>query len=252
MDIVDLMKTFSSSRRMEVLESLLRGETRDEIKERVPTSTFAFTLDYLKKEGFAEVVAGEVVVTDRGRAYLLIFDQFRKSVSTLETLYATFFDHMIYFPDEFLPRLYEIADSEIVASEPSNVLKPHRVFFENISKSREIMGVAPLLFPDYPEFFSALTSQIDRISLVVTREIYDIVSGYPAIRNESVEIHVIDENPKIAFTVTDCFLSIGFFYRSGNYDFTRDLVSTSPEAICFGRDLFDYYVNKARKMEKPA
>lgn len=155
MDIADLMKTFSSSRRMEVLESLLKGETRDEIKERVPTSTFAFTIDYLKKEGLADVVAGDVVVTDRGRAYLLIFDQFRKSILTLETLYATFIDHTIYFPDEFLPRLYEIADSEIVMSEPSNVLKPHRVFFENISRSREIMGVAPLLFPDYPEFFSA-------------------------------------------------------------------------------------------------
>lgn len=249
MDIADLLKTFASGRRMEVLEALLRGETRDDIKARVPASTFAFTIDYLKKEGFAEVTDGDVAVTERGRAYLLIFDQFRKSVTTLDKLYTTFSDHTITFPDEFLTRLYELADSSFVTSEPSNVLKPHRIFFEHLSRSRDIAGVSPILFPDYPEFFGALAANVDTISLVVTPEIYDIISDYPETALDSVELFVIEENPKIAFTVTERFLSIGFFYRSGNYDFTRDLISTSPEAITFGRELVEYYRKKARKME---
>jgi predicted transcriptional regulator len=58
---------------------------------------------------------------------------------------------------------------------------------------------------------------------------------------------VVDELPQIAITVTDQFLSIGFFYKSGNYDFTRDLISTSPAALKFGKDLVEYYRMRSRR-----
>jgi predicted transcriptional regulator len=247
MDISDLMKTFASGRRMEVLEALLRGETKDEIKGRVPASTFAFTIDYLKKVGFAEGTNSEVVLTERGHAYLVIFNQFRNSIATLENLYQYFPDHKIYFPDEFFVRLYEIRESRLVTSEPSDVLKPHRVFFENLRNSREIFGVSPLMFPDYANIFSVLAGNQLRISLVVTEEIFRIISEYPIAQYENIEIFVLEEIPQIAITVTDQFLSIGFFYKSGNYDFTRDLVSMSPAALKFGRDLVEYYRNTSRR-----
>ena len=65
---------------------------------------------------------------------------------------------------------------------------------------------------------------------------------------DNVNLYVTDQKPKIAITVTDAFLSIGFFYRSGSYDFTRDLICTSPEALKFGMDLVDHYRKTARKM----
>jgi predicted transcriptional regulator len=247
MDISDLMKTFASGRRMEVLDALLRGETKDEIKGRVPPSTFAFTIDYLKKIGFAEGTNSEVVLTERGHAYLVIFNQFKNSINTLENLYAYFPDHAIYFPDEFFIRLYEIRDSQLITSEPSDVLKPHRVFFDNLRNSREISGVSPLMFPDYANMFSVLAENQLNISLVVTDEIFTIISKYPLDQYENIAIYVVDELPQIAITVTDQFLSIGFFYKSGNYDFTRDLISTSPAALKFGKDLVEYYRMRSRR-----
>jgi predicted transcriptional regulator len=248
MKISDFMKIFASERRMEVLDALLMGKKKDEIKECVPTSTFAFTIDYLKKVGFAQGADGEVSLTDRGHAYLIIFEKFKEGIHTLQRIYDFFPDHNIFFPDEFLIRLDELNDFEPVASEPSDVLKPHRVFAELLKNSNDIRGVSPLMFPDYPILFKAMAENMQSISLVVTREVYEIISEYPIDEFKNIDIHIIEETPQIAVTVTDTFLSIGFFYKSGSYDFTRDMVCKSPQALQFGRDLVEYHRRKSLKI----
>lgn len=248
MKITDFMKVFSSARRMEVLDALYQGQSREEIRDRVPGSTYAFTIDTLKKAGMIRESDGEIVLTDKGRAYLLIFEHAKESIATYTRVSERFNDHIIDFPEDFFPRLYEIDAFEVITSEPSDVLKPHRIFSEYIRNSSEIYGVSPLLFPDYPQLFGGILEHIDRLSLVVTDEILGIISEYPLDQYENIEIYIINTPPKIAITVTDTFLSIGFFYRSGNYDFTRDLVSIAPSALRFGRDLVDYYKSQSRRI----
>jgi predicted transcriptional regulator len=163
-------------------------------------------------------------------------------------LYEAFPDHTITFPDEFALRLCEIRDARLIASEPSDILKPHRVFTDYLKNTKEIYGVSPILFPDYPEFFLALAESVETISLVVTQEVFDIVSTYPIGDHDNIKLYLAPQAPRIAATVTDTFLSIGFFYKSGGYDFTRDLIATSPEAIIFGKDLIRYYRAKSRRI----
>jgi len=248
MKITDFMKIFSSERRIEVLDALLKQEPKDEIKKHIPPSTYAFTVNYLKKVGFVREVDNEVSLTERGHANLIVFERFKESIETLQMLYEAFPDHVITFPDEFALRLWEIRDAGVVASEPSDILKPHRVFTDHLKNTREIYGVSPLLFPDYPEVFKGLAGSLNTISLVVTQEVLDIISAYPLGDYSNLEIYLAPEAPRIAATVTDTFLSIGFFYRSGSYDFTRDLIATSPEAIKFGRDLISYYRTRSRRI----
>lgn len=248
MKITDFMKIFSSERRIEVLDALLQQETKDEIKKHIPPSTYAFTVNNLKKVGFVRETDGEVSLTDSGHANLIIFKQFKESVKTLQMLYEAFPDHVIAFPDEFALRLCEIHDAGVITSEPSDILKPHRVFTDYLKNTREIYGVSPILFPDYPEFFKSLAESVDTISLVVTQEVFDIISAYPLGNYGNLEIYLAPEIPRIAATVTDTFLSIGFFYKSGSYDFTRDLIATSPGAIKFGRDLIHHYRTESRRI----
>ncbi|MDV2482320.1 DUF1724 domain-containing protein [Methanoculleus sp. Wushi-C6] len=248
MKITDFMKVFSSERRIEVLDALLRQESKDEIKRHIPSSTYAFTVNSLKKVGFVREADGEVLLTDRGHAYLIIFERFKESIDTLRMLYEAFPDHTITLPDEFALRLCEISDARLVASEPSDILKPHRVFIDHLKGTREIYGVSPILFPDYPEFFLTLAESVETISLVVTQEVFDIVSAYPLRNYGNIEMYLAPETPGIAATVTDTFLSIGFFYKSGSYDFTRDLIATSPEAIKFGKDLIRHYRAQSRRI----
>jgi predicted transcriptional regulator len=248
MKITDFMKIFSSERRIEVLDALLRQESKDEIKEHIPSSTYAFTVNHLKKVGFVREADGEVSLTDRGHANLVVFKRFKESIETLRMLYEVFPDHLIVFPDEFALRLCEIRDAGVIASEPSDILKPHRVFTDYLKNSREIYGVSPILFPDYTESFKTLAETVETISLVVTQEVFDIVSTYPLGNYDNIEIYLTPESPGIAATVTDTFLSIGFFYKSGSYDFTRDLIATSPEAIKFGKDLIRHYRMQSRRI----
>ncbi|WP_292409649.1 MULTISPECIES: helix-turn-helix transcriptional regulator [unclassified Methanoculleus] len=248
MKITDFMKIFSSERRIEVLDALLQQETKDTIKQHIPSSTYAFTVNYLKKAGFVREVDGEVSLTDRGHASLIIFQRFKESIETLRMLYEAFPDHVIAFPDEFALRLCEIRDAQVITSEPFDILKPHRVFTDYLKNTREIYGVSPLLFPDYPEFFKGLAESGDPISLVVTQEVYDLISAYPLENYGNLEVYLTLETPRIAATVTDTFLSIGFFYKSGSYDFTRDLIATSPEAINFGMDLIRHYRTRSRRI----
>lgn len=248
MDITDFMRVFSSGRQIEVLDALLRQEPKTDLKRRMPPSTYAFTVNSLKKAGFVREADGEVSLTDRGRAHIIIFEQFKESIDTLRMLYEAFPDHTIAIPDEFALRLCEIRDARLIASEPSDILKPHRVFTDYLKNTKEIYGVSPILFPDYPAFFKGLAESADAISLVVTKEVFDIISTYPVGDYSNLEIYLAPEAPGIAATVTDTFLSIGFFYKSGGYDFTRDLIATSPEALKFGKDLIRHYRAKSRKI----
>ena len=82
MKITDFMRIFSSERRIEVLDALMRQETKDEIKKHIPSSTYAFTVNYLKKVGFVREADGEVSLTDRGYANLVVFERFKESINT--------------------------------------------------------------------------------------------------------------------------------------------------------------------------
>jgi predicted transcriptional regulator len=248
MKIIEFMKIFSSERRIEVLDALLRQESKDKIKQHIPSSTYAFTVNSLKKVGFVKETDGEVSLTDRGHAYLVIFGQFKESINTLRQLYEVFPDHAIVFPDEFFLRLCEIGGFQVITSEPSDILKPHRVFADFLRGTKEIYGVSPLLFPDYPEYFKSLAENVEKISLVVTKDVFDIIAAYPLGDYDNIEIYLVPETPSVAAAVTDTFLSIGFFYKSGSYDFTRDLIATSPSAIQFGKDLMMHYRAKSRRI----
>ncbi|MGC9435633.1 MAG: helix-turn-helix transcriptional regulator [Methanomicrobiales archaeon] len=242
------MKIFSTGRRMEVLDALRAGEGKETIKKRLPASSFAFSVDFLRKVEFVEEIEGDLRLTDKGRAYLVAFSQFRDGIGTIRTLFDAFPDHVIHFPDQFYGRLSEIGSATVITSEPSNVLKPHRVYFDHLSRSRDINGVSPILFPDYPDTFRGLAETAETISLVVTDEIWDVIREYPIHEYDNIAVYLLDEPPRLAVTATDTFLSIGFFYRSGSYDFTRDLVATDTLALRFGCDLVSYYRRKARRI----
>jgi len=71
--------------------------------------------------GFVREVDGEVSLTDRGHANLVVSERFKESINALHMLYEAFPDHAIVFPDEFALRLCDIGDAQVIASEPSDI-----------------------------------------------------------------------------------------------------------------------------------
>lgn len=62
-------------------------------------------------------------------------------------------------------------------------------------------------------------------------------------------IFLAEDDVKVAFTVTDTFLSLGLFKPDGIYDTTLDLINTEERAIRWGIELFEYYQGGAKKYE---
>jgi predicted transcriptional regulator len=58
--------------------------------------------------------------------------------------------------------------------------------------------------------------------------------------NRDLELRVRD-SLKIALTVTERFLSLGLFAVDGTYDYSADLMSSHPQALEWGKRLFEYY-----------
>jgi predicted transcriptional regulator len=247
-NVYDLMRIFYNERVIKVLESILSKEEYWTVKSSYPKSTFYNIIRVLRKVEFIKEDVDSYHITTAGLVYLKVFKMFSECVETISKILRHFPDHKVVFPDEFLLRLHEIKDFEVVTSSRLDILKPIKTYVEYIKESKEIYGVSPILFSDYSEIFKDLLGK-NTVALVLTEDVAEQIVDKTLERYKpKLEIYVIDFNPYIAFTVTDRFLSIGFFYESGNYDFTRELISTSPSALKFGKDLFEYYRAKAKRI----
>ena len=159
-------------------------------------------------------------------------------------------------PEELLMRLGDLRNAELHKTTPEYLRLPHERYMELIRTSRWIKGVSPILFTDYSEEFLQLSlgGEVD-IEIITTKTVYDKlieVSPPDAVsrvkRLPNVRLYVMDENPKVAFTVTDNFLSLGLFLPNGTYDMMSDLISTSEAAKKWGVALFEYYKTKAKRV----
>jgi predicted transcriptional regulator len=55
----------------------------------------------------------------------------------------------------------------------------------------------------------------------------------------------IENQPSLAFTVTDYFMELGFFRHDGTYDWSNELLSYSEDSLNWARQLFQHYVEQA-------
>ena len=158
-------------------------------------------------------------------------------------------------PEELLLRIGDLKDSELHTTTPEYLRLPHDVYMELIKTSKWIKGVSPILFADYPEEFLGLVFGEVDIEIITTRAVYEkLIELSPREAVErvrempNVRLYVLDENPKVAFTVTNNFLSLGLFLPDGTYDMMSDLISRSPRAKKWGIDLFEHYRRKAERV----
>ena len=152
-------------------------------------------------------------------------------------------------PEELLYRIGELKDSHLLKIDPLSL--PHKYFTELLARSTCIKGVSPIFFEDYPHVFAQLIEKGTSVELILTESVFKKVVetvGEDVIKKvKNLKIYLIDEL-KIAFTVTDTFLSLGLFTLDGRYDVTMDLVSEDKKAMKWGLDLFEYFRKKSRRV----
>ena len=89
------------------------------------------------------------------------------------------------------------------------------------------------------------------VQFIVTPGVLDAILGMAdrkelenAVKNK-LKLFKIESQANVAVTVTDYFLLLGLFKPDGQFDWSKGLLSYSPNALAWGQELFAYYVEKA-------
>jgi len=158
-------------------------------------------------------------------------------------------------PEFLMEEIGVFFDSEMIQSTPVDIYKTHNNFKYLLKESNEILGVSPISHPDYIDLFQDLLKMNVKIYLVLTDDIIkktvntaDFRTLTSSITNRNLEIRRFPGDLKVAFTVADNFVSLGFFSDDGTYDQSRDLISKKTEAIDWTKRLFDYYYQRSEKV----
>ncbi|MEA2054607.1 MAG: winged helix-turn-helix domain-containing protein [Candidatus Thermoplasmatota archaeon] len=159
-------------------------------------------------------------------------------------------------PKEFLDRIDELGEAEIIKSTPTNVIKGFTYYFQLVRNAKKVMGVSPILHPRFPPIIEKIVTRGVDVKLILTEEIFEIGKKkyhrlfQELINKENFQVWISEDPIKVAFTVTDSLLSFALFNLDGTFDSSNDLVSKNKGAINWGRELFEHYRKRAHKIRE--
>lgn len=235
------------------------GDLRDELK--ISSTTAIHALRELEKVSLAFQDADrKYALTNIGRITTLKLLDFSDAAEVLKKHERFWLEHDLSgIPEHMMERIGWLKNSDVVLINSLDIIKTHTVFVQFVKPAKWIKGVSPIFSADYPVVFKEAIEKNVSIQAILTDAV--LKKTIDALGKENFDklifdckynfdISVTDENLKVAFTVTDGFLSLGLFTNNGIYDPTHDLISTDNKAIQWGIELFDYYREKAKRYEK--
>ncbi|GFO97374.1 ArsR family transcriptional regulator [groundwater metagenome] len=196
------------------------------------------------------------VLTPIGKVVAKFFQPLINTLHVIEENEEFWEKHMVEaVPQEFLERICELGSCRLVENRLENMYEPHTEFFENVSKSELVMGIAPIFNPAYPSFFLQLAQRKVHIALILTKNVFekvkkeyeDTLQRFLDYNNTS--LYILNGDIKLAFVVTNEFLSLSLFFRNGTFDAHRDLISFDKSALKWGDELFKYYKERSEEIK---
>lgn len=265
-DVKDDLKFHGiSSVRMKIMISLIDGpkKTRD-LRELlgIQSSTILHGINELEKKSLVLKKESSYCLSEIGRILVLKYVDMIKTMVVLKNNQKLWLDHDIdAIPPFLLMKIGDLSNSQLVESDNTDTFKTYGTYVNNLFQSESIKGVSTFFHSDFTNVFMEIMGGNNevKVELIVTDEIlkktiisFDKTNFKDLIRlvtKKNLVLWRMDEEAKIGFTVTDTFLSLGLYKKNGIYDPLRDLMSEHPDAIEWGNRLFDYYKEKAEKIE---
>ncbi len=249
----DLIDTITSSeKRKNLLIFLLDGpKTLDEIRTslKVTSTGMIPQIRKLEKLKLLKLEGRNYALTDTGIIIVGVLGSFIKTNEIIERYLDYWESHEIKaIPPLLLRRICELGNSQLIECKLSEINEPHRDFLEFISRSRKVMGISPIFKHSYPSLFLQLAQSGAEISLILTGEVFcriqneyqDTLKKFLDI--ETARLYVSNQDIKLACVVTDCYFNMSLFFKNGDYDLQRDIVSVDHSAISWGEELFNHFL----------
>jgi predicted transcriptional regulator len=246
-----------SDLRKSLVEALRDGKklTLSELSEDVGSSSPAavHALRELAKERLIhQDEKRNYSLTNIGEVVVRKLDEINVTIAALSKNRQFWLEHDLSdIPRNLLDQIGSLADAEVLSTTPTDLFKTFSTFYMLLENAKEIHGVSPIFVEDLTTQFIKLVAKDIKVELVITSEVLDAILRTvdrkeleKALRT-NLKLFKIEPQPTVAFTVTDYFLSLSFFRQNESFDWSNDLLSYSPEALEWGRELFAYYVEKS-------
>ncbi|MGB9978489.1 helix-turn-helix transcriptional regulator [Methanobacterium sp.] len=258
----DIKSQNTSSVRTKIVISLSEGPKRTkDLRELtgIPASTILHGINELEKQELVLREGDNFFLSEIGKIMSLkLIDTIRSSVS-LKKLQRLLSNHEIKdIPQDLLMDIGDLSNSQLIEADNIDVFKVHGTHLEIVLDSKRIRGISPIFYPNYPETFKKIIENDINVELILTSDVLEktiksVDKGKKdlkkLIETGNLNLWRLDKDIKVAFTVTDKFMTMGFFSVNGMYDPTRNLVSNDSDALSWGNRLFEYYCKQADKVE---
>jgi len=250
---------FRSQLKLDILSILLRGDKKlSALREELASSgsTILHALADLEALRLTQQVGRHYRLTPLGVIEARLIEEVSSTVRVLEKFKEFWLGHDIAaIPSSLLRRIGALEESTLVQNDSMELDRVHSTFQQILLTSKRVRGVSPIFHPDFIGAFQHLLGGGATVELILTRGVLDrTVSladtgqfvGY--IGEDRLRIFLAD-GLRVALTVTENGFSMGLFSVDGEYDYGRDMVSNSPEAIEWGEELFQHFLGGARRLE---
>ena len=190
-------------------------------------------------------------LTSLGKVSAIYYKPFLDTLAAIEANEDFWRDHdIIAVPEILLNRIQELKECRVIKDEHEHIYDSHKAFMENVLTSGRFMGFTSIFLPSYPSMFLEMARRNIPISIIVTPNVFfKIKSEHNAeieefLKYKNTSFHVYD-SAKVAFVVTDRFMSLSLFFNNGTFDPRSDLVGFDSSSIKWGEDLFKHYKENA-------
>lgn len=252
-------KVFRSELKLNMISSLLRGDKKlGALREEFGSSgsTIIHALKDLEAMKLTQQEGKHYKLTSLGVMEAMLIEEASSAAEVFERFQDFWLQHDVTaIPSNLLQRIGALQDSALIQDNSIALDRVHLTFQQLLLASRRVRGVSPIFHSDYVGAFQRLLSGGATVELILTSGVLDRtltladteqIIDY--IERDRLRIFLTDEL-KIALTVTENGFSMGLFTKDGEYDYTRDLVSSSPKAIEWGEELFRHHLKDARRLD---
>ncbi len=157
-------------------------------------------------------------------------------------------------PADLIDRIDELGDCKVIKNEMEHITATHDQIYGNLPKAKKIMGISPVLDPEYPKIYMGLLKLGIPVSLIITKNIYKKVEKdySPFLKeflsHDNARMYVIDD-VRLVLVVTNDFISMYLYNKNGTFDSMSSLFSADESAAKWGAELFEKYLQKAKEIK---
>jgi len=153
-------------------------------------------------------------------------------------------------PLHLLDKIGALSNSSLLSNTAADIFKSHTTLLQILETSNEVKGIYPVFHLDYLKIFEELVKRrrID-VELIVTNEVLENIVGLMEteedfksfLQEQNLSLFAMNEDIKLALTLTDSIFYLGFFADNGVYDRNSALIGNDEKALSWGRELHEHY-----------